>query len=115
MLKRVLCVVILVGCAPALAVECPKDVNPCKVVFYSPQQLQWLSGTKETSSGSLLDAAVKSIGSDGAGVVAQVLMRARQASDGEAPKEPPKVETPAVDPVPQPPADDLVRRIKPEE
>lgn len=97
------------------AAECPRDINPCKVMFLSPQQHQWLAGTLQSSQGSLLDAAAKMLGSDAAGVVAQVLMRAREAQDGSVP--PKAAEAPAVEKPARGgdlPDNDMVRRSAPQ-
>ncbi len=86
MKKFVALLFFIVIASPAPAAECPEDINPCKVMILSPQQHQWLAGTKQSSSGSVLDLAAKAAGSDASGVIAQILMQARSAVDGAAPK-----------------------------
>lgn len=74
----------LLVAAPGLAVaaECPPNVNPCRVVFLTPEQYSWLVGTPQSSAGSVMDAAAKSLGSDAAPVIATLLLVLRAAQPG---------------------------------
>jgi hypothetical protein len=81
--------------SPALAVECPRDMPACKVLFLSPQEEQLLTAPQ----GVLLTAS-EGRKVDYAGFVQYFLQRIKEAPNGTPHKDPEPA--PAQTPTPSP-------------